>query len=158
MDDQLWTILQLISDILQSTIFFIFVYGMKAMTFFTKAVDNTMNDDGWLMKLGLMCLILLASFQALRMAYRGLMFWIRFAFNFALVVGSIAVMLWLWSRGPEGAWEDVGILADFWTQQYHKYESQARTSKDLYDVLRNTRDTIVNERQRAERVHGARYW
>ena len=158
MDDQLWAALQLIYDILQSTIFFIFVYGLQATTWLTKTINTTMNDDGWLTKVALMCLILLASLQALRMAYRGLMFWIRFAFNFAFVVGSIAVMLWLWSRGFDGAWEDVGILVEFWTQQYHKYEKQARTSKDLYDVLQNARDTIVNERQRAEQIHGRRYW
>jgi hypothetical protein len=158
MDEQLWTLLQLIFDILQSTLFFIFVYGMKTMTWISQTVDITMNDDAWLTKVALMGVILLLSLQALRMAYRGFMFWIRFMFNFVFVVGSIAVVLWFWSRGFDGAWEDVGILAQFWTEQYHKYEGQVRTSKDLYDVVQKARDAIVTEQQRAARGNGGRFW
>jgi hypothetical protein len=158
MDNQIWSTLELVFEIFQSTFFFIFVYGMKAMTFLTNIVNTTMNDDGWLTKLALTALIILATLQALRMAYRGIMFWIRFVFNFAFVVGSIAIMVWLWSRGFDGAYEDLSILAQFWTEQYRRYESQAKASKAMYDVLRSTRDAVVNERQRAERMQGGRRW
>jgi hypothetical protein len=158
MDDQIWSTLELIYEILQSSFFFIFIYGMKAMAWATSIVNTTMNDDGWMTKLALTLLIILASLQALRMAYRGVMFWIRFVFNLAFVVGSIAVMVWLWGRGFDGAWEDLSFFTQFWTQQYRKYESQAKTNKALYDVLRNTRDAVVNERQRAERMQGAPWW
>jgi hypothetical protein len=158
MDDQLWTALSLIGEILQSSSFFIFIYGSKAISWSSQIFDSTMNDDGWLMKLALTILIILASLQAIRMAYRGIMWWIRFAFNFMIMIGLIAVMVWLWSRGFDGAWEDLGIVTQFWTEQYHKYESQAKTNKAFYDVLKNTRDAINNERERAERVQGRRLW
>jgi hypothetical protein len=156
MDDQIWATFELIYEILQSTFFFIFIYGMKAMTSITTIIDNTVKDDGWLTKLALTCIIIVLTLQAMRMAYRGVMFWIRFLFNFAIVLGSIVVIFWLWSRGFDGAYEDLSILAEFWTEQYHKYESQAKTNKAFYDVFHNTRDAVVNEWQRAERMHGGR--
>jgi hypothetical protein len=67
-------------------------------------------------------------------------------------------MLWLWSRGFDGAGEDLGNMTQYWTQQYHRYDSQARSGKVAYDFLQNARDAVVNERQRAERVHGGRFW
>jgi len=159
MADDLGSALQLVADILQSTLYFAFIYGSKAFLWTTNVINSSINDDSWLTKLALTCLIVLASLQAVKMAYRGIMFWVRFAFNFVLIVGSIGVMAWLWSRGFEGAGEDVSIIAQFWTEQYHRYESQARSSKAMYDVLQNARDAVVNERQRAERVHGgARFW
>jgi hypothetical protein len=158
MDDQIWSTLEVIYEICQSTFFFVFMYAMKAMTWITNIANTTMNDDGWMTKLALTLLIVLASLQALRMAYRGVMFWIRFVFNFAFVVGSIAIMVWFWSRGFNGALDDLAFLGQFWTEQYHKYESQAKGNKAIFDVLRTARDTVVNERQRVERVHGGRGW
>ena len=158
MDDQLWAVLELTFEILQNTAFFVFVYGMKALSWITKIVDGTMNDDGWLMKLALTCLIILASLQTIRMVYRSVMFWLRFAFKLAFLLGSIAVMIWLWSRGVDGAWEDLSIVTQFWLEQYRRYEDQAKTSKALYDVVRDARDAFANERQRVERTHGGRRW
>jgi len=159
MDDQLTSILWLAYDIFKSAAFFTFVYGSKAITWSSDIINSTINDDGWLTKLALVCLILLASLQALKMVLRGLMFWVRFALNLLLVFGSIALMAWLWSRGLDGAGEDIGIIAQFWTKQYRQYESQAKDGKAMYDALQGARDAIVNERQRAERLHGGtRFW
>ena len=159
MDNDLRSTLQLIFDILQSTLIYTFIWGSKAFDIATRVLHSSMNDDGWLTRLALTLLIILAGLQALKMAYRGVMFWIRFAFRFALIVGSIGIMMWIWSRGFDGAGEDLGILSEFWTEQYHRYESQSKTGKAMYDVLQDARDAIINERQRAEQVHGgARYW
>ncbi|KIV98890.1 uncharacterized protein PV09_09337 [Verruconis gallopava] len=156
MDDQIRTALELVSEIIQSALFFIFVYGVKAIKFIANVADKAKADENWLTRLAITCFIILISLQAIRMAYRGVMFWIRFFFKFAVSLGSIAVMVWLWSRGFDGAWEDLLILADFWTEQYQQMQNQAKANRALYELLQSTRDAFVSERQRMERMQVGR--
>lgn len=158
MDDQFFPAVESVFEILQSAFFFICIYALKAMTLATTIINNTMHDENWMSKLGLTIAIIVLSFFAIKMVYNAIMSWIRFAFKFGFILGSIAIMVWIWNRGLDGSVEDLRFLFQFWTEQYYKYESQAKSHKAWYDVLNNARDAFVNERQRVEGLHGRPPW
>lgn len=152
MDDQVGNILGEIYQLGSALFFLGFKYGLMAMTWLTTMVNSTMNDDAWLTKLLLTVLVILATLKALQIVYNGIMFWVRFALKFGIIVGSIMVAGWLWSRGIEGAYDDVTFLINFWSNQYVKYAQQAKQGQLVTDTLWKLRDGIVDQRVRAEQA------
>ncbi|KAF2761622.1 hypothetical protein EJ05DRAFT_179005 [Pseudovirgaria hyperparasitica] len=67
-----------------------------------------------LFSLGVLVIILFASFYLLQMLVSAVLFWVRFAFKAALYVGIAVAALYVYARGLEGTVEDVSAAVGAW--------------------------------------------
>lgn len=68
------------------------------------------------------------------------LFWIRLAFRvvFWSALGLLGV--WMWTRGPEGVLEDLGMWAGRWQQEYRRIQDGQQ------EVVRGRREAYGRER------------
>ncbi|SMR43401.1 unnamed protein product [Zymoseptoria tritici ST99CH_1E4] len=77
----------------------------------------------------LLLVILFVSLKILNMLLQSVLFWMRMARKVVFWVGLMAVSVWLYNRGPEGAVEDVQHLARTWTGEYQHWKEQERVAR-----------------------------
>lgn len=74
--------------------------------------------------------IFFISLKILDMAYRAVMFWVNMVIRL-VIWGSIVVLgMWIWNRGPEGFYEDICGLGEFWMGEYEKYSGEVKSFRE----------------------------
>lgn len=77
----------------------------------------------------LLLIILFLSLRILNMLWRAVMFWVRLAYRVVFWGGLVMAGLWIYSRGVDGAVEDVGYWTGIWTKEYEYWKDQAEAAR-----------------------------
>lgn len=107
---------------------------------YTTTLTNALTQKPDLATLALLLLILILSLKLLNMLLNTVLFWIRLAFRvvFWSALGLLGV--WMWTRGPEGVLEDLGMWAGRWQQEYRRIQDGQQ------EVVRGRREAYGRER------------
>jgi hypothetical protein len=79
-----------------------------------------------LTSIALLIIALFISLKVLGMLYRAVMFWIHLAFRVAFYVGLGMTGVWIYTRGAEGALEDVSYWKGYWQGEYQRWNKNQR--------------------------------
>lgn len=80
--------------------------------------------------IALLIIVLFLSLKILGMLYRAVIFWVTLAVR-VFFLGSLALIaIWMYTRGPDGALEDMQYWGGYWKGEYHKWERQARVAQN----------------------------
>ncbi|KAF2668025.1 hypothetical protein BT63DRAFT_403583 [Microthyrium microscopicum] len=98
----------------------------SANAMITNLVQRVSSTSPSLGSIAMLLIILFLSLKLLGMLYRAVMFWVFLAVRIAFF-GSLALAaMWMYTRGPEGAMEDIQYWSGYWTGEYHRWERQAQ--------------------------------
>ena len=86
---------------------------------------NKLTTSPDLASIALLLVSLLASLLILDMVWRAVMYWVRLVLRLVFWASAVGLGLWLWNRGPEGVFEDVGILIGVWNEEYKFWKERA---------------------------------
>lgn len=106
----------------------LFGYALLAKSYLTPLIAQISQKPD-LATAALLLVILFVSLKILNMLLQSVLFWMRLARKVVLWVGLMAVSVWLYNRGPEGAVEDVQYLAKTWTGEYQHWKEQERVAR-----------------------------
>lgn len=79
--------------------------------------------------IALLIVILFVSLKILNMLLQTVLFWLRLARTIAFWGGLGALGLWMYTRGPEGVWEDVQYWLKVWNQDYDYWKEKERVTR-----------------------------
>lgn len=79
--------------------------------------------------IALLLIILFISLKILNMLYQAVMFWVRLAQRIIFWGSIIAIGVWLYNRGPDGAMEDMGYLASTFWQEYQFWKERSDAAR-----------------------------
>ncbi|KAK0622223.1 hypothetical protein DIS24_g11282 [Lasiodiplodia hormozganensis] len=81
----------------------------------------------------LLVIVLLVSLKILNILYRAVVFWISLAFKLVFWGTVVVVGLFVWSRGVEGAAQDLTVWGrywvDVWTSEYARFQDQLEDAR-----------------------------
>jgi hypothetical protein len=79
----------------------------------------------------LLLVILFVSLKLVNMVYQTVLFWLRMAWRVVFWGGLASLAMWMYSRGPEGATEDVQYWYGMWTGEYQRWKDQEQVARLL---------------------------
>lgn len=77
----------------------------------------------------LLLLLFFVAYQFLNLARRALFFWVRQSVRMAFWGAVASVGMWVWTRGPAGAVEDLANWSTVWRAEYEKWNAQAKVAQ-----------------------------
>jgi hypothetical protein len=106
----------------------------RANAFTSSLVSSVSSTSPSLGSIALLLIILFLSLKILGMLYRAVMFWVFLAARVLFVGTGVFLAVWMWNRGPEGAWTDVHYWSGYWTGEYQRWERQAQRASGFDGV------------------------
>ncbi|KAK5164830.1 uncharacterized protein LTR77_009494 [Saxophila tyrrhenica] len=79
--------------------------------------------------IALLLVILFISLKILNMLWQTFMFWFRMARRVVFWGGLVGLGLWMYTRGPEGAVEDVGYWVEVWGREREYWVERERVAR-----------------------------
>ena len=105
-------------------------YYAAMSSYFNKLLITISSTSPSLGSIALLLIILFLSLKILGILYRAVMWWLTMAVRVAFIVGVAVLAGWVYTRGPDGAWDDLQYWAAYWMREYRKYERQAKFAAD----------------------------
>jgi hypothetical protein len=108
---------------------FIHYYTTFAITYITTLTSTLTGFSPSLASLLLLVVILFFSLQILNMLWKWITWWVNLALRIAFWGGLATLAVWMWTRGPEGFFEDVQDLVEYWSAEYDRFREQAHMAR-----------------------------
>ncbi|EMD01256.1 hypothetical protein BAUCODRAFT_144802 [Baudoinia panamericana UAMH 10762] len=79
--------------------------------------------------IALLLVIVILSLKVLDMLWQTVVFWFKMARRLLFWGVLAALGLWMWTRGPEGVWEDVQYWSEAWGKEYGYWKEQEKVAR-----------------------------
>lgn len=121
---------------------YVFGYVSMAKSYLVPLIDQVSRKPD-LATVALLLVIIFVSLKILNMLYQTVMFWVRMVRKVAFWGGLAVIVLWLYTRGPNGVADDVQYWYDTWSAEYHRYQEQERIAQ----LMRRQQQGMPGHRQ-----------
>lgn len=90
---------------------------------------NQVSRNPDLATVALLLVILFVSLKILNMLWQTVLFWLRLVRKVAFWGGLSAFALWMYTRGPDGVWQDVEYWMQVWGQEHNYWKDKERAAR-----------------------------
>lgn len=104
-----------------------------AQTHLLPLIDHVSKNPD-IASITLLVIVLLVSLKILNILYRAVMFWITLAFRLVFWGTVVVLGLFIWSRGFDGAVQDLSTWAKYWVgvwmSEYQRFQEQLERARE----------------------------